>query len=226
MAKIKVTKKKQPQNEKTKTNKTRLDSKSVKLKPKDQKQRSRNVIQRKSVQTPINKFAVPVSELNRLKFDTSKNTDTAVKKRKFSGKQTKNWKLLNQSTKDYICECLETGVGFIISKATNEGHKIDSIQDKLTHIVQLIQKELQTLKAPSKSYGDLKKFAQIQRSAVEQLKYISNHEETLEQIVREEENGVRHHQRELQRLQTLCDNEIELHPFLQNFKPELNIPPI
>ncbi|XP_063416934.1 uncharacterized protein LOC134699253 [Mytilus trossulus] len=211
---------------KTKTTKRKNTEEANDKKTAKKLKTNQNSSKNKSLQTSIHKFTVPASEVKRKSLISSKKFETLVKKKTFTGKQTKNWKVIHQSTQEYIGECLETGVRIILSKATNEGHDVDDLQDKLSETVKGIKDQLKKLRAPVKSYGDIKKITQIQRLAAGESQNVANHEEILEEVVREEENTVQQYEMELNRLQANSNEQIELHPFLCNFKEELHIPPV
>ncbi|VDI45361.1 Hypothetical predicted protein [Mytilus galloprovincialis] len=211
---------------KTKTSKRKNTEEANDKKTAKKLKTNQNSSKNKSLQTSIHKFTVPASEVKRKSLISSKKFETLVKKKTFTGKQTKNWKVIHSSTQDYISECLETGVRIILSKATNEGHDVDDLQDLLSETVKGIKDQLKKLRAPIKSYGDIKKITQIQRTAAGESQNVANHEEILEEVVREEENTVQQYERELNRLQANSSEQTELHPFLCNFKEELHIPPV
>ncbi|CAG2230305.1 unnamed protein product [Mytilus edulis] len=147
---------------KTKTSKRKNTEEANDKKTAKKIKTNQNSSKNKSLQTSIHKFTVPASEVKRKSLISSKKFETLVKKKTFTGKQTKNWKVIHSSTQDYISECLETGVRIILSKATNEGHDVDDLQDLLSETVKGIKDQLKKLRAPMKSYGDIKKITQIQ----------------------------------------------------------------
>lgn len=176
-------------------------------------------------QISIDKFAVSASELSR-NVSSPKTFDKLAKKKSFTEKQTRTWTVLNEATQEYINDCVDSSVKFILNKATHEGHEIDGIQEILTETVDQIRGMLKTLKAPRNTYGNVKKISKQQRLASEESRIYHGHEETLEEVLREEEKLVIQCEKELKKLQQSRDDKVQLHPFLTNFKPELDIPSV
>lgn len=57
----------------------------------------------------------------------------------------------------------------------------------------------------------------------EKLRMLNKHEDTLTDVVREQKRAVEKHEKELQRIQAISNDDIKLHPVLCNFKTTLNI---